>query len=108
LSQALRPAVRHTTITGLRSTFDIFEILLILVVALIVIPPDQLPAVMQTVGKVLRELRSASNELMREIADSIEDRPAKPLPSASTLPPPSPLEPSPEQKPQPEQTILTK
>jgi Sec-independent protein translocase protein TatA len=98
----LRPAVRHTTITGLRSTFDIFEILLILVVALIVIPPDQLPTVMQTVGKVLRELRSASNELMREITDSIEERPAKPLPSAgTTLPPPNPPDQLPEQEPKP-------
>jgi Sec-independent protein translocase protein TatA len=69
---------------------------------LIVIPPDQLPTVMQTVGKVLRELRSASNELMREITDSIEERPAKPLPSAgTTLPPPNPPDQLPEHKPKP-------
>lgn len=51
----------------------IFEILLILVIALIVIPPDDLPQVMRTVGKVLRELRLASNTVMRELSSAIGD-----------------------------------
>ena len=52
---------------------SIVEILLFLVVALIVIPPDRLPEVMQTVGKVLRELRLASNTIARELSGAIED-----------------------------------
>jgi Sec-independent protein translocase protein TatA len=51
----------------------IFEILLILVIALIVIPPDDLPYVMRAVGKVLRELRLASNTVMRELSSAIGD-----------------------------------
>jgi sec-independent protein translocase protein TatA len=53
----------------------IVEILLVLVVALIVIPPDKLPEVMRTVGKILRELRLASNTIMRELSGAIEDPP---------------------------------
>ena len=51
----------------------IVEILLFLVIALIVIPPDDLPQVMRTVGKVMRELRLASNTVMREISGAIGD-----------------------------------
>ncbi len=51
----------------------IFEILLFLVIALIVIPPDDLPQVMRAVGKVMRELRLASNTVMREISGAIGD-----------------------------------
>jgi Sec-independent protein translocase protein TatA len=54
---------------------SIFEILLVLIVALIVIPPERLPEVMRVVGKVLRELRLASNTVMRELSGAIEDRP---------------------------------
>ncbi|HJU11053.1 MAG TPA: twin-arginine translocase TatA/TatE family subunit [Candidatus Binataceae bacterium] len=52
---------------------SIVEILLLLVVALIVIPPDRLPEVMQMVGKILRELRLASNTIMRELSGAIDD-----------------------------------
>ena len=70
--------------------------------ALIVIPPEQLPSVVRTAGKVLRELRSASNELMREISDSIQEQPPKPAPSATTTSPPGALSSSPHQTPRPE------
>jgi Sec-independent protein translocase protein TatA len=53
----------------------ILEILLLAVVALIVIPPDHLPEVMRAVGKILRELRLASNTLVRELSGAIEDPP---------------------------------
>jgi Sec-independent protein translocase protein TatA len=53
----------------------ILEIFLFLVVALIVIPPDRLPEVMQAVGKILRELRLASNTVVRELSGAIEDPP---------------------------------
>ncbi|HEY2665021.1 MAG TPA: twin-arginine translocase TatA/TatE family subunit [Candidatus Binataceae bacterium] len=75
--------------------------MLILVVALIVIPPEQLPSVIQSVGKVLRELRSASNELMREIADSIQESPTA-TPSATTTSPPKPLDAPPQETVKPE------
>ncbi len=54
---------------------SIVEILLLLVVALIVIPPDRLPEVMRIVGKILRELRLASNTVMRELSGVIQDPP---------------------------------
>jgi Sec-independent protein translocase protein TatA len=53
----------------------VLEIFLFLVVALIVIPPDRLPEVMQAVGKVLRELRLASNTVVRELSGALEDPP---------------------------------
>lgn len=52
---------------------SIVEILLLLVVALIVIPPDRLPEVMRAAGKVLRELRLASNTIVRELSGAVED-----------------------------------
>ena len=42
-------------------------------VALIVIPPDRLPEVMRALGKILRELRLASNTIVRELSGAIED-----------------------------------
>jgi mttA/Hcf106 family len=91
----------------------IFEILLFLVIALIVIPPDDLPQLMRAVGKVMRELRLASNTVMREISGAIGDEapfnilpprfddphPA-PMPSSSPSPPP-PAFLAPEIQPQP-------
>ena len=77
----------------------IFEIILFLVIALIVIPPDDLPQVMRAVGKVMRELRLASNTVMREISGAIGedspynllpprfDDPVPPAPSTSPSPP---------------------
>jgi Sec-independent protein translocase protein TatA len=44
-----------------------------LVVALIVIPPDRLPEVMRAMGKILRELRLASNTIVRELSGAIDD-----------------------------------
>jgi Sec-independent protein translocase protein TatA len=68
----------------------IFEIILILAVALIVIPTDQLPQVMRSAGKVLRELRLASNTVMREISGAISDEPPYNLlpPRFDDTPPP--------------------
>jgi hypothetical protein len=78
----------------------IFEILLFLIIALIVIPPDDLPQVMHAVGKVMRELRLASNTVMREISSAIGDDspfnilpprfddPHPPAPATSPSPPP--------------------
>lgn len=73
----------------------IFEILLFLVIALIVIPPDDLPQVMRAVGKVMRELRLASNTVMREISGAIgDDAPFNILPPRFDDPHPPPVPPS--------------
>ncbi len=52
---------------------NIFEILLLLALALIVVGPERLPEVLQMVGKVLRELRLASNTVMRELTEVTEE-----------------------------------
>jgi len=65
---------------------DIFEIALILAIALIVVGPERLPEVMRTVGKVLRELRLASNTVLHELTDVLDEPPAK-APAARTPPP---------------------
>jgi Sec-independent protein translocase protein TatA len=52
---------------------NIFEILLLLALALIVVGPERLPEVLQTVGKILRELRMASNTVLRELSDVTEE-----------------------------------
>jgi len=68
----------------------IFEILLFLIIALIVIPPDDLPQVMRTAGKLMRELRLASNTVMREISSAIGDeQPYNLLPPRFDDPPPA-------------------
>ena len=52
---------------------NILEILLLLAVALIVVGPERLPEVLQTVGKALRELRAASNTVLRELTEVTEE-----------------------------------
>ena len=61
---------------------DLFEIVLILAIALIVVGPERLPEVMRTAGKILRELRLASNTVLHELTDVLEE------PPANTPPPP--------------------
>jgi sec-independent protein translocase protein TatB len=67
---------------------DLFEIVLILAIALIVVGPERLPEVMRTVGKVLRELRLASNTVLHELTDVLDEpRPSAPpanIPPATT------------------------
>jgi sec-independent protein translocase protein TatA len=63
---------------------DLFEIALILAIALIVIGPERLPEVMRTVGKILRELRLASNTVLHELTDVLNEPPA--APTAKTPP----------------------
>jgi Sec-independent protein translocase protein TatA len=66
---------------------DLFEIALILAIALIVVGPERLPEVMRTVGKILRELRLASNTVLHELTDVLEEPPPNVTPAAA--PPPS-------------------
>jgi Sec-independent protein translocase protein TatA len=78
---------------------DLFEIILILAIALIVVGPERLPEVMRTVGKVLRELRLASNTVLHELTDVLDEpRPNIPSPPKSSpqavQPPPPPQPPA--------------
>jgi Tat protein translocase TatB subunit len=80
----------------------ITELLVVLVVALIVIPPDKLPEVMRTAGKILRELRLASNTVVRELTEAVDDplglrRPPDAVAKPPVVAPPS--EPVPVSKP---------
>lgn len=52
---------------------NITEIILLLAVALIVLGPERLPEVLQTVAKVMRELRAASNTVLRELSEVAEE-----------------------------------
>jgi Sec-independent protein translocase protein TatA len=68
----------------------IIEILIVLVILLIVIPPEHLPELMRSAGKILRELRLASNTVMRELSGALNEPP----PYLSQRPPaPKPAEP---------------
>ncbi|MBF6567297.1 MAG: twin-arginine translocase TatA/TatE family subunit [Candidatus Binataceae bacterium] len=75
---------------------SIVEIGIVLVVALIVIGPEKLPEVLVTVGRLMRELRLASNTVMRELTSTVDDMPdvLKPYraPSPELKPPPQPVE----------------
>jgi Sec-independent protein translocase protein TatA len=73
-----------------RISLGIAEIIIFLVIALIVIPPEHLPEVMRTVGKILRELRLASNTVLREISGAIDEPYSRP-----PLPPAPPSAPAP-------------
>ena len=68
---------------------DIFEIALILAIALIVVGPERLPEVMRTVGKILRELRLASNTVLHELTDVLEEPPPANAPPAPKSSPPA-------------------
>ncbi|MBI3758592.1 MAG: twin-arginine translocase TatA/TatE family subunit, partial [Deltaproteobacteria bacterium] len=67
----------------------IFEIILVLVVALIVIPPENLPDVMRATGKILRELRLASNMVVRELGGALDQAPEHHEPVVNTMRPSS-------------------
>jgi Sec-independent protein translocase protein TatA len=64
----------------------ILEIFLVLLVALVVIPPDDLPQVMRAAGRILRELRLASNTVMREIGGALDEPPAHLMQQRTTPP----------------------
>ncbi len=66
----------------------ITELIVVLVVALIVIPPEKLPEVMRTVGKILRELRLASNTVVRELTEAVDDPLGLRQPPAAIAKPP--------------------
>ena len=71
---------------------NILEIVLLLGLALIVVGPERLPEVLQMVGKVLRELRLASNTVMRELTE-VADEPRKTLRELDPFKPDDPVKP---------------
>jgi Tat protein translocase TatB subunit len=52
------------------------ELIVILLVALIVVGPKRLPEVGRSIGKSLRELRRASDEVRYSFETSLDDEPA--------------------------------
>lgn len=70
-----------------KSVVGITELVVVLIVALIVIPPEKLPAVMQSVGKILRELRLASNTVVRELTEVTDPLSLRRPPPAIARPP---------------------
>jgi len=52
---------------------NILEIVVLLALALIVVGPERLPEVLRVVGKVLRELRLASNTVLRELTEELDE-----------------------------------
>ncbi len=59
---------------------------MILAIALIVVGPEQMPAVLRTVAKIIRELRAVTNEAMRELTEALDEGEASPKPRPK-LPP---------------------
>jgi sec-independent protein translocase protein TatA len=59
------------------------ELLIILVIALIVVGPQRLPALGRSIGRGLRELRKAQDEVKRTIQVNLDDEP----PNGSSGPP---------------------
>jgi len=55
----------------------------VLAIALVVIGPEQMPVVLRALAKIIRELRAATNEAMRELSDALEeDVPPQPGPKS--------------------------
>lgn len=71
----------------------IVEIVVLLAVALIVVGPERLPEILQMAGKVMRELRLASNTIMRELTEVTEE-PRKTLRELDPFKPVDPVKPA--------------
>ncbi len=81
------------------SALGLFEIIIILAVALIVLGPERMPEVVRMAVQILREVRTAANEAMREITEAMEQETppaqpheAEPPPAAIEYQPPAPSE----------------
>jgi len=80
------------------------ELIIIAIVALLLLGPDRLPEAAKTLGKGLRELRKATDDLKDQVEREIysDDRKAKPalVPPISALPVPGPAGPPPAATPE--------
>lgn len=54
------------------------ELIVVFIVALLVIGPDKLPEYARRLGEALRAFRSASDELARDLKESVAESPAQP------------------------------
>jgi len=63
------------------------ELLIILIIALIVVGPQRLPGLGRSIGRSLRELRNAQDEVKRTIRGNLDDEP--PNGSSARAPAPS-------------------
>jgi len=63
-----------------------FEIILILGIALILFGPEDLPDIARTIGKVVFEIRKATQELTREFQDSMDTPTTPKLQSGGKIP----------------------
>jgi Tat protein translocase TatB subunit len=69
------------------------ELLLILVIALIVFGPRQLPEIGKSLGRMLAEFRRAGNDFKRTLEDEVEaDKQRPAVPAAIEAPPLTPSE----------------
>ena len=75
------------------------EIVIIAIVALLLLGPERLPEAAKTLGKSLREIRRATDDLKDQVEKEIysEDKPAKPalVPPVAARPIPGPAGPPP-------------
>jgi TatA/E family protein of Tat protein translocase len=70
-------------------SLGVWEIALIVVLALLLFGPRKLPEIGRTIGKGLAEFKKASNELKRSIETEIEEEERRPK-SLTAAPSPSP------------------
>ena len=71
------------------------EILVVFIVALIVLGPQQLPKAMRTFGSVMAEVRKVSNSFqaeVRNVMDTVVDTTAAEKPHSATMTPASPAD----------------
>lgn len=59
------------------------EILIVLVVALIVLGPDRLPAAARSMGKAVAELRRVTSGMQAEVRDAFAEAPTYPTPPSA-------------------------
>lgn len=62
------------------------EILIVLVVALIVLGPDRLPAAARSMGKAVAELRRVTSGMQAEVRDAFAEAPTYPTPPSARVP----------------------
>lgn len=73
-------------------SLGVWEIALIVVLALLLFGPRKLPEIGRTIGKGLAEFKKASNELKRSIETEIEEEERRPKSlTAAPAPAPPPL-----------------
>ncbi len=72
------------------------EIVIILILALVLLGPKQLPDVAKQLGKALREFKKATEDLKEQFETELYSEPSKPAPPRILEPgkPPNPAEPT--------------